>query len=135
MSSRVRKRNKIKRFLPSRLFLIIGVAILVLFSVSLGKEVIRRYEVNKEIQTLEKEVAELEKQNTELADLIQYLNTNSFREKEARTKLGMAKAGEKVVVIPNVEVAEETAAELVGAPDNVEELSNPERWFAYFFNQ
>ncbi|MBU2235447.1 septum formation initiator family protein [Patescibacteria group bacterium] len=108
---------------------------LVLFSVSLGKEVVRRYEVNKEIQALEKEVEELENQNTELADLIQYLNTNSFREKEARTKLGMAKEGEKVVVIPNIEVVAETATEAVGVPDNVEELSNPERWFAYFFNQ
>jgi cell division protein FtsB len=131
----VKKRNKIKRLLPSRIFLLIGVAVLVLFSVSLGKEVLRRYEVNKEIYTLEKEVEELEKQNTELADLIQYLNTNSFKEKEARTKLGMAKAGEKVVVIPDVEVVEGTTTEAVGVPDNVEELSNPERWFAYFFNQ
>ncbi|MBU0613531.1 septum formation initiator family protein [Patescibacteria group bacterium] len=135
MSPKARKRNRIKRFLPSRLFLIIGIAVLVLFSVSLGKEVVRRYEVNKEIQALEKEVEELENQNTELADLIQYLNTNSFREKEARTKLGMAKEGEKVVVIPNIEVVAETATEAVGVPDNVEELSNPERWFAYFFNQ
>jgi cell division protein FtsB len=131
----VSKKNNLKRFLPSRLFLIVGIAVLVLFSVSLGKEVIRRYEVNKDIQTLEKDVAELEKQNTELSELIEYLNTDSFKEKEARTKLGMAKAGEKVVVIPDVTVAEDNATELVGAPENVEELSNPERWVAYFFNQ
>ncbi|MFA6271994.1 MAG: septum formation initiator family protein [Patescibacteria group bacterium] len=137
MSLRVTKKNKLNRFLPSRLFLIIGVTVLVFFSVSLGKEVIRRYEVNKDIQALEREVAEMEKQNAELTDLIQYLNTNSFKEKEARTKLGMAKAGEKVVVIPDVKVEDEntTESEAVGAPDNVEELSNPERWFAYFFNQ
>ncbi|MFA6391921.1 MAG: septum formation initiator family protein [Patescibacteria group bacterium] len=135
MRQRVSKKNNLKRFLPSRLFLIVGIAVLVLFSVSLGKEVIRRYEVNKDIQTLEKDVAELEKQNTELSELIEYLNTDSFKEKEARTKLGMAKAGEKVVVIPDVTVAEDNATELVGAPENVEELSNPERWVAYFFNQ
>lgn len=135
MSLRVNKKNKLNKFLPSRLFLIIGVAVLVFFSVSLAKEIIRRYEVNKDIQELEQEVSELENQNEELADLIQYLNTDSFKEKEARTKLGMAKAGEKVVVIPDEALVEEVTTETVDAPDNVDELSNPERWFAYFFNQ
>lgn len=129
-----RQKFSIKRIIPSRLFLLIGVVILILFSVSLSKEVIRRYEVNREIRELEKEVAELEKQNTELTQLEQFLNTERFQEQEARLKLGLAKPGEKVIVIPGVS-EEKLPKEELSAPSNNEELSNPHKWWNYFFSQ
>lgn len=129
-----RQKFSLKRILPSRIFLVLGVIILILFSISLSKEIIRRYDVNREINQLKTEVEELEKRNAELAELIQYLNTESFQEKEARTKLGMAKPGEKVVVIPEVK-EEQTEGTPSLSPPNLEELSNPQRWWNYFFSQ
>lgn len=134
MLSKYREKFSIKKIIPSRLFLFLGVIVLVLFSVSLSKEVVRRYEVNREINQLKKEVENLEVRNAELADLIQYVNTESFQEKEARTKLGMAKPGEKVVVIPDVPEAQ-SVDENSNVPANLEELSYPQRWWNYFFNQ
>lgn len=127
------KKFSFKTFIPSRLFLIIGVVILVIFSVALGKEVVRKYEVNKEINQLKEEVVNLEKRNAELSDLMQFLNTDRFKEEEARTKLGMAKPGEKVVVIPNVN-AEENNEQIDQQTTKQTNLTNPQKWWNYFFN-
>ena len=55
--------------------------VLIFFSISLVKEIVRKAEIDNEIAELEKEIEELESTNTELADLIQYLNSTSWQEK------------------------------------------------------
>jgi len=134
MPSKYNQKFNFTRILRSRLFLIGGVAMLVLVSIALSKEVVRRYAVNREINQLKKDVEDLEKRNAELSDLIQYVNTEDFQEKEARTKLGMAKPGEKVVVIPDVP-EQQPEEGTINTPANLEEMSNPQRWWNYFFSQ
>lgn len=93
----------------------------------------KRYKINKEIYNLKKEIGELEKQNNEITQLIEYLNTLSFKEKEARIKLGLQKEGEKTIIItsPYSELNSEKA-ELLNEKESPS--SNIFKWWKYFFN-
>lgn len=126
--------SKTGRIIKSRLFLFVSLVILILFSVALVKEILRQWEVNKEIDTLQDEIAELEKQNTQLNELIQYLNTNIYTEKESRLKLGMQKPGESVIAI-NLEQTNNSHEDSHDNPDytSVNKINNPLKWLNYFF--
>ena len=63
----------------------VGLGIVVL-GVALTKEIIRKIQIHQQIEALESEIAGLEAHNSELNQMIQYFNSSSFQEKEARIK-------------------------------------------------
>ena len=86
-----------------------------------------RYEINKEIRTLESKLNDLEDKNRKIEQLVAYLNTEDYVEREARLKLNLGRAGEKQVFLTG---GQETERQL--APTS--EQSNFKKWFDYFFN-
>lgn len=77
----------------------------------------------------EKRLAKAKEENDNLRSEVKYRESEFFIEKEARDKLGLAKKGETVVVVPQEGVkGEQTEA------DPYQELSNPQRWWKVFFN-
>ncbi len=126
-----RRKNKV---LGNKTVIFIGVAVLLLLSVALGKELLRRYEVNREVKQLESEIAELEQRNLDLDDLIDYFNTNSFTEKEARQKLGMQKQGETTVILTESQNANSPTGEQGIESNQNKSITNPQRWWQYFFS-
>ncbi len=122
-----------KNILTSKYVLVVGLIILVFISVSFTKELLRRYKINQEISDLQTEVETLEERNAELAEVIQYLNSSAWQEKEARTKLNLQEEGETVVITPyqnNNKQASETI--IVSQPQP--KVSNPRKWANYFIN-
>lgn len=123
--------NKIKKEKKfySQFSIVFGIFLLVFISVSLVKEIVRRYEVNKEISQLETEIGRLESRNGELDQLITFFNTDEFLEQEARTRLNLQKPQEQVIIIPDLKLAprEEQKANLELS------LTNPHRWWNHFF--
>lgn len=119
----------------SRFFTVGMFGLLVVFTFGVSREALRRYEIHKEIQKLEASAQDLEQQNSELSELMDYLTTSSFTEREARVKLGYQKPGEKAVVIPVTE-SDGTGVSVLGAADTAkpDTRSNPHKWFDYFFN-
>lgn len=111
-----------------KFFAKIGVAALVLLLVFLGKELMKRHEINKEIQNLQNEIASHENKNRETLELINYFKTREFQERQARSLLNLQKPGEFAVALP----FQETAA---GADENAQEIgsSNLKKWWEYFF--
>lgn len=112
-----------------------GIFILVLiftgiFLISFAKETYRNYKVNKEIKDLKSDIKLLKTENLELTSLIDYFKTDNFAEKEARIKLGMKKADEKVFVIKDDPSNKNTNS----ADENQNnKTSNLEKWWQYFF--
>src|SRR3989338_7567904 len=94
----------VRQLLQSKAFTIGAVFAIVIISISLVKEIIRKVEVNQQISELEQQIADLQQHNAELGDLMQYFNSSSFQEKEASEKLGLKKEGERVVLIPGNQV-------------------------------
>jgi len=129
--ARFRHSGKTDRILSNKTVIVIGLIILVFLSIALGKELLRRYEISSEIEQLETEIADLEQRNLDLDDMIDYFDTNSFVEKEARTKLGLQKEGETMVVLPDNESSKEAVD--IAKAETEKAQTNPQRWWNYFF--
>lgn len=78
----------------------IGAAIVLYLLVVLGETVHHNYVLGRQVDELRAQIATLEDQKQQLAYSIQYYNTDSFRDREARSKLGLQQPGENVVIIP-----------------------------------
>lgn len=134
--------------LRSKVFLVLGVILLLFMSIATLQEIQKKHSVDQEIETLRNEIAALENQNAELSGLIDYLKTDDFVEKEGRTKLGLAKSGEQVVVVSregsveaedgmilDTAIADEGAGELALAGEVEGGVSNARHWWVYFFGK
>ncbi|MBI4415097.1 MAG: septum formation initiator family protein [Candidatus Kerfeldbacteria bacterium] len=109
-----------------------GSILLVILVVGIARELLHRYEVQGQVEKLKKQIEELESKKTTLTDLLSELKSPLFQEQEAREKLGKAKPGETVVIVPITnESAQGTAAPANG--EATSHGSNPVRWWRYFF--
>ena len=128
------RQSKLRRILGSRAMLLLNMIILFLVVFSFGREYVRNYEIDKEINALEEQALGLEAQNQEIAGLVGKLHTQDYLEEEARIKLGLKKPGEQVVVIPEPEsgTVVPEAQRVAAAAESDKELSNPSLWWLYF---
>jgi cell division protein FtsB len=107
--------------------------IILYFLFIVGRSTYGSYQDNQEIErqkqaieTLRLEVVYLENQNL-------YYQTESFKEKEARKKLGMIKPGETVVALDRNENEELT----ITTKKVADEIKKPNyiKWWNYFFSR
>lgn len=130
--------NPIRKFLSQRKFKIsvsalIAVVVFVYMFIATGEALWQNYQINQEIVQLKNQIIQLKNDNVKLNNLIAYLKTESFREKEARRKLGYKKPGEQVVAIPqdNFISTDPGNTKEQAAPNNQPQLSNPQKWWEY----
>jgi cell division protein FtsB len=90
---------------PSDLFLILIIFVLVF---SLARNITRINKASLKIQEAELRVEELKKENEELEKKLEVVK-EEFVEKQLREKLGLAKEGEIVVILPDEEVLRKLA--------------------------
>jgi len=139
MRSQEKQKTWFQRILNSKLVLIGSLILLVVISVALSKAIHKRYQIQKEIKAIKEEVEEAEGKNRELSQLIGYLSTDNFREKMARQKLNLKRAGETVVAIP---VLPESEKSILGNINEQEpektpvanKWDNPKKWWHYLFS-
>jgi len=135
----INKPSFFRRLIKSRLLIVAEIGLLILISIALGKEVIRKYQINNQINDLKSEIEELEQGNIELSGLIDYFNSETYKEGQARLKLGLQKPGESVVSVPNSEGQVMGAQVVAGERGSIRQTqennnqSNPQRWWNYFF--
>ncbi|MFA6587574.1 MAG: septum formation initiator family protein [Patescibacteria group bacterium] len=123
----------LKRVLTSRGIIVFEVLIIAFLLIGISKEIIRRVSLRQEITTLEKQITELESQNRSLGEYVASINTESFKEKEARKRLNLQKPGESLLILPETkslsnETPENSISNSIGKGK-----SNPLRWWRYFF--
>lgn len=105
---------------------------MIFIAMGLVREIVSRYMVNQEIAKIQTEINSLERKNQELSGLVEYLNTDAFKEIQARQNLGMQKDGETAVSIESL--PDNINAQVTVLEDNNEsEKSNLEKWWEYFF--
>ncbi|PKL72691.1 hypothetical protein CVV26_00275 [Candidatus Kuenenbacteria bacterium HGW-Kuenenbacteria-1] len=134
-------KNKIlfwKNLFFSPLFLFLGIIILTSYFFSVGKETYKHYKINKEIEGLKQEIKNLEEKKIQSKELIQYLKTESFQERQARLELGMKKQDEDVVILPTIipkEIEEKNEFVNIDFERNKKDdqkIINPIKWWKYF---
>jgi len=92
-----------------------------------GRMAYKNYQIEQQISDLAKEVVAIEEENQDLRASIIYYQSDNFKEREARLKLGLQKPGETVIVIPSQEpFAEEKEEEK-------KKESNFSKWKVFLF--
>lgn len=94
------KNNKsfdIFKTIAGRLILVLLVSYILL---NTGIAVKENYETNQKIRQLKEDLANLEAEIVFVKSKIAYYQSDSFREMEARRRLGLKKNDEKVVLVP-----------------------------------
>jgi len=115
------------------LFLIANLAVLLVVGVSTVRESYRGWTVDHEISALESKAQALEGRKMELGQLAARMQEPSYVERQARSKLGLQKPGEKVVVLEGVSATHTVwNIDVVAVAQPAEARSNPERWWQYF---
>jgi len=106
IAKKQKKKKSFQEIFLSVLFVFFTLAIIGLLAVSNFKIRERRKELLSQIETLEKEIQNVEKKNQELKAGISESQTEDYLEKEAREKLGLKKPGEEVVAIKKIQSEE-----------------------------
>jgi len=124
-------------FLRSRWFLLVGILLVGYAFFVLGKMVWMNYQRDQEIKNLAKDIQAIEQENQKLSDFIAFFQTDTFKEKEAREKLGVVKPGEKVLVFPDNKEGESNILEEKTSKDEtqeIEKMPNYKKWWNFFFS-
>ncbi len=102
-----------------------------LMSVSLIRNILRVVESNKRIEKAQDRVEKLKKENEELEENLAITKSEEFIEKQLRDKLGLAKEGEIVIVLPDEKILETLAPSL---EEEEETLPDPnwKKWLKLF---
>ncbi|MBI4135390.1 septum formation initiator family protein [Candidatus Uhrbacteria bacterium] len=116
-----------KRFFASPLFFVVGIGLLIMLSISLTRAQFSDRQIRSEIAQLEFQVQELEGERAGYEEFLSLLKTPQFLEKEARRSLGYVLPGEKIVVIEQQDKRDTRDKQ------DEQELSNPRKWWIYFF--
>lgn len=126
------------RLFRSKILFIVELCLVLVFSVAVVKEIVRRWDIRREISRLETEIATAKQSSNELSGLITYFQSDYYKEREARLKLGLQKEGEKAVTIPGLGTSaqlDEVVANLSDEPKQELAVSLPSKWWKYFFDK
>src|SRR5581483_5979468 len=112
--------------------IIAGVGVIALFiAVSFAQELHRRWQYQTQVDQLEQTAHDIEKNVTELSNLNQYFQTPEYVERIAREKLNYRAPGEKVVLIPEDQQAQDTTNNAPRLHDKATPI--PLQWWHTFF--
>jgi len=119
-----------KHFTRSNLGIAIGALVAIYLVVILGGVIKRNHDLQVQINGLNTQIKGLNNQIAELNYQISYYQTDSFKEEEARAKLGLSSPGESEIILPkDASNAASQAAKAVPKPPK----SHIEQWFEFLF--
>lgn len=120
-------------FLQSKFFVLLALAVIFFFAVSIVKLAPSRTVISGRLKNLESKIAETEKTNADLARLLDYFKSHSYLEREAKLKLNVRWPDENVVFIYEDEKENNMKDEDAKGFFGLEGLTNFEKWWRYLF--
>jgi len=103
----------------------------VLLALSLVRDITKINEVKKRVERAEEKVEKLKTGNKILEEELKKIQQSEYLEKQLRDKLGLAKEGETVVILPDPETLKKLVPEI---PDEKDYLPDPPyvKWLKLF---
>lgn len=98
-----------------------------------GQSVISNHQADQQINQEAAKLVGLQSNIQNLQNEINYYQTDSFREKEARSKLGYKAPGENVIVLPIDTEADKSPDS--GLAESAIKVPNYSLWWQYFFGK
>ncbi len=105
---------------------------------TLTKSVYQSYQIDQHIENFKKENDMIAQENKQKEADYSYYSSDAYIEKIAKQNLGLVNPGEEVIVIPS-SVSGSTGV-VGGAVEEIEDnvrvqpLSNPQKWWKFFFD-
>jgi cell division protein FtsB len=125
----------IKRIVKNRIFVGLAmIAVVALATVEI-RQLRIQLQVQSEIAELTRQAELLQKENTELQKLSDYLKTEDYVEKAAREQLNKKREGEYVYSFSETQPSTESEIILNQNSNPVSPTSNPYKWWGYFFGR
>ncbi len=123
-----------EKLIRSRIFFIFLIPIFLALLVGIFQQFYHRHQVKKDLDKLDTEIANFNKQKEDLNNLLDYYKNESNLENEARVRLNLKKEGEEVVIIlPTATSTEKSGGINSQGSENIENLPNYKQWWYYFF--
>lgn len=110
---------------------VIPIVLLLVLSGSFIKSIKRANQAKLLIEKTENKLQKAKKENEELANTLEFTQSEQFIEEQLRNKLGLAKEGEIILVLPDGDTLKKLAPTI---PEEQEEkpLSNWKKWMNLF---
>ncbi len=125
-----------QKLLKSKIFFIFLVPILLALVTGIFQKLYYRYEIKGDLDKLNAEISDLNKQKNDLNQLVDYYKNESNLEKEARVRLNLKKEGEKVVIIlPQATSTGESGETISKTSTDIGNSPNYKQWWYYFFGK
>lgn len=119
----------VKYLTKSNLGNLIGLAVAAYLLVSLVSVIKRNHDLQLQIGGLNSQLTQLQTQKDELSYEIRYYQSDSFKEKEARSKLGLEQPGENLIILP----PHVSAGNAATPTPKAKAKSNPSQWLDFLF--
>ncbi|MDF2460726.1 MAG: hypothetical protein K0S68_129 [Candidatus Saccharibacteria bacterium] len=116
------------RLTGSSIINVLGAVVIVSLLISLGQTVHRNYQLGQQINEIKADTDVLKEKRDELGYSIQYYKTDSYREREARSKLGLQLPGENVIIIPQPTATPDAATT---TPATESKRTNFQQWLDF----
>lgn len=116
---------------PRRFRLYLLIFFCFLFGLSLIRNINRINEAKKRVDRTKEKLEKLAQENKRLEEELRKIQKDEFVEKQLRDKLGLAKEGEIVMVLPDTETLKKLVSQI---PEEEETLPDPvwKRWMRLF---
>lgn len=134
MSAKKSQSSAIAIFFRSKVFLFSLATIILLVLYGLGRAVYQDYMLRQEIFELQQNIRSLETKNLKSLEILEYVMSDAFVEREARQSLNLQEPGETVFVFPNTST-EILGSEVESVQENRPLLNNPIKWWYYFIHK
>jgi len=105
----------------------------VFLALSLVRNIQKIRNANEKIDNAEKKLEDLNKESLLLQKKLKEVESTNFIEKEARDKLGLAKEGEIVLILPEDEVLRKLSPKDINGEEIMLTEENWKEWFKLFF--
>jgi len=113
-----------------KISIVIGIFIVLILSLNVIGQILSTLKSGERMDQATEKLHKLEVENRNLKNKLENVKSNDFIEEEARNKLGLAKEGEIIVVIPD-----ETIDLILGKKKaEIVRLPNYLGWWKLFFN-
>ena len=102
----------------------------------------RKYAIEQEKEEFKRQIAQIQQESQELAQIREFITTREYQEREARQRLDLSFPGEEVrIVTPSSIVdnlSDDDVVRVLREPKSEEMLkaeTNPQKWWAFFFDK
>jgi len=104
---------------------------------ALSASVYKNYQIDVHIENFEAENRKIAQENAKKSEDYKYYTSEAYAEKIAKQNFGKKNPGEEVIILPKSDDNVVLESEEIATIDlkNKRQMSNPQRWWHFFFNR